>query len=101
VGLGVEDRGIAVGIGERLGDGPLGQAAHLGEHLPGGVGIEVAVRALAERLVHSEDLEEVEYLVTDVALVVAHAVSSMRNLSAVGYSGLSYPPVTAADYTAR
>ena len=32
-------------------------------------------------------LEQVEYLVTDVALVVAHDFSSMRLPSAVGYSG--------------
>ena len=51
----------------------------------GGVGIQVGVLALAERLVDAEHLEQVEYLVTDVALVVAHVSSSSRMPLAVGY----------------
>ena len=101
VRLGIEDRRVAVAVGERIGDRALGQPGDLGEHLAGGVGVEIAVRALAECLVDAEHLEQVEHLVTDVALVVAHDFSSMRMPSAVGYFGLSYPPVTAANYTAR
>ena len=57
--------------------------------------------ALTEHLVDAEDLEQVEYLVTDVALVVAHCSSSSRMPLAVGYFGLSYPPVTGPNYTAQ
>ena len=87
VGLGVEDRRVAVGLGERLGDRALGQPGDLREHLADGVLVEIGERALAENLVDAEDLEQVEYLVTDVALVVAHVSSSMRMPPAVGYLG--------------
>ena len=85
VGLGIEDRRVAVGVGERLGDRSLGQAGDLAQHVAGGVGVQVAEGALAERLVEAEHLEEVEFLVTDVALVMAHCSSSMRLPHAVGY----------------
>ena len=95
--LGVEDRGVAVAVGERFGDRALGQPGDLAEHLAGGVGVQVGELALAERLVDAEDLEQVEFLVTNVALVVAHVSSSLRMPLAVGYFRLSYPPVTAAE----
>ena len=85
--LGVEDRRIAVALGERLGHRPLGQFGHLGQHLDGGVGVQIGVLALTQRLVDSENLEQVEHLVTDIALVVAHDSSSMRTPHAVGYFG--------------
>ena len=85
--LGVEHRGIAVRVGERLGDRPLGQPGDLAQHLAGRVGVEIGVLALAESLVEPEDLEQVEFLVTYVALVVAHCSSSSRMPLAVGYLG--------------
>jgi hypothetical protein len=76
VGLRVEHRRIAVRVGEGLCDGTLGQPGHLAQHLGRGVCVQLCVRALTERLVHAEHFEQVEYLVTDVALVVAHSSSS-------------------------
>ena len=99
VRLGVEDRRVAVAVGERIGDRALGQPGDLGEHLAGGVAVEVAVGPLAEHLVHAEHLEEVEHLVTDVALVVAHECLLDENAVCGWVLGLSYPPVTAANYT--
>ena len=77
--LGVEHRGIAVSVGERFGDRPLGQSGHLAEHLAGGVDVDIGVVARTENLVESEDLEKVEFLVTNVALVVAHCVLLVEN----------------------
>ena len=70
--LGVEHRGIAVRVDERLGDWTFSQSAHFHEHFAGRVGIQVGVVAFAECFVDAEDLEQVEYLVADIALVVAH-----------------------------
>ena len=67
----------------------------------GGVGVQVGVCALAERLVDAEHLEQVEYLVTDVALVVAHVSSSIENATCGWVLWLSYPPVTGPNYTAQ
>ena len=53
----------------------------------GGVDVQIGVLALTERLLNAEDLEQVEYLVTNVALVVAHVSSSSRMPLAVGYFG--------------
>ena len=87
VGLRVEYRGVAVALGERFGHRALGQARHLAQHLDGGVDVQVGELALTHRLVDFENLEQIEYLVTDIALVVAHGSSSMRTPHAVGYSG--------------
>jgi hypothetical protein len=72
VRLGVEDRGIAVALDERLRDRPFGQPADLVQHFAGGVGVQIAVFALAQCLVNAQNFEQVERLVADVALVVAH-----------------------------
>jgi hypothetical protein len=101
VRLGIERRGIAVAIDERLCDGAVGQPGHLAQHLGGGLDIQVGVLALAKCLLNAEDLEQVEYLVTDVALIVAHFSSSSRMPLAVGYLRLSYPPVTGPNYTVQ
>ena len=94
VRLGVEHRRVAVAVDERLGDRTLGQPAHLGEHFVGGVDVQVGVLAFAECLVNAEHLEQVEYLVTDVALVVAHCFLLDENATCGWVLGLSYPPVT-------
>ncbi len=78
VGLGVEHRGIAVTVGERLGDGAFSQPGDLREHLTGRILVEVRERTGAEHLVDPEDVEQVKDLVTDIALVVAH-FSSLWN----------------------
>ena len=70
--LRVEHRGIAVRVDERLGDWTFGQPAHFHQHLAGGVGVQVGVFAFAECFVNAVDLKQVEYLVADIALVVAH-----------------------------
>src|SRR6185295_14898435 len=85
--VGVEHRWVAIRVGERFRDRALGQPGDLAEHLGGGVGIEVGVCALTEHLVQAVHLEQVEYLVTNVALVVAHVSSSSRTPLAVGYLG--------------
>ncbi len=72
MGLGIEHRRVTVAVGERLGDGTLGQASHLVEHLAGRIGVQVGVVAGPEGLVQPEDVEQVKDLVTDIALVVAH-----------------------------
>ena len=87
VRLGIEGRGVAVAVGERFGDRALGQPGDLAEHLLGGVDVEIGVLALTERLVETEHLEQVEYLVTDVALVVAHVSSSSRMPPRLGTFG--------------
>ena len=101
VGLGVEHRGVAVGVSERFCDRTLGQPDHLAQHFGSGVDVQVGVCALTEHLVDAEHLEQVKYLVTDVILVVAHVSSSSRMPLAVGYSWLSYPPVTGRNYTVQ
>ena len=101
MGLGVEHRRIAVGIGKGLSDRSLRQPGHFAEHFGCGVGVQFGVVALTERLIHTEYLEQVEYLVTNVALVVAHVSSSSRMPLAVGYFCLSYPPVTVPNYTVQ
>src|SRR5699024_5403728 len=72
VGVGVEDRRIAIGGGEGLGHGALGEGGDLGEDALGGVGVEVAELAGIEFLVDAQDLEHVELEVSDVALVMTH-----------------------------
>ena len=80
----VEDRGLRSASANDSATGPSASLA-ISRASPDGVGVQIAVLALAERLVDAENLEQVEYLVTDVALVVAHDSSSMRMPPAVGY----------------
>ncbi len=70
--LGVEDRRVAVGVGEGLAQRSLGEAGNFTEHVADGVGVEVAPHAVTQRLLETEYLEEVELQVADVALVMAH-----------------------------
>lgn len=72
VRLGIEDRGVAVRIGERFAKRSLGQACDLCQHVADSVGIQVAPSAFAQWLLQSENLEEVELQVPNVALVMAH-----------------------------
>ena len=74
MGLGVEHRRVAVGIGERFGDGTFGQGADLAQHVDGGLFVEVAEIAFFEDLLQVEEFEEVELEITQVALVVTHCL---------------------------
>ena len=62
-----------------------------------GVGVEVGVLALTERLVDAEHLEQVEYLVTDVALVVAHDVLLDENATCGWVLGSKLPTSNCAQ----
>ena len=64
--------GMPIGLGERIGDGPLGQSGRLGEDLADRVGVRIAVLGAVEHLLQLEQLEEVELEVPDVALVMPH-----------------------------
>ncbi len=70
--LGVEHRRVAVGIGERFGDGTLREPRDLAEHGAHGVGVEIAVAARVENLGQVQDVEQVELDVTKVGDVVTH-----------------------------
>jgi len=77
-----------------------GEAADAGDHpLAGGVGVQVGVFAFAECFVNAEDLKQVEYLVADIALVVAHWFLLDENATYRLGTRLSYPPVTRSSYT--
>ena len=99
--LGSKTGGLRSASANDSASGPSASRAISPSMSRGGVGVEVGVLALAEGLVEAEDLEQVEFLVTDVALVVAHVSSSSRMPLAVGYFWLSYPPVTGLNYTAQ
>ena len=73
--LGVEHRRVAVGIGERFGDGALREPGDLVEHGAHGVGVEIAVAARVQNLGQVQDFEQVELDVTNVGDVVAHGFS--------------------------
>jgi hypothetical protein len=73
MGVGVECRGVAVALGERLGDRPLGQSSRFGKHLSHRFAVQVAERLVGEHLVQAQRFKEVELQVAHVALVVAHA----------------------------
>jgi hypothetical protein len=99
--LGVEYGGIAVTLDERFGDRTFGQPAHLRQHFAGRVGVQVGVVAFTECFVDSQHLEQVEYLIADVALVVAHWFLLDENATCGWVLWLSYPPVTRLNYTRR
>nr|BFF02159.1 hypothetical protein GCM10020241_38340 [Streptoalloteichus tenebrarius] len=73
---GVEHRRVAVGVGEGLGQRTGREVVQLREHAPGGVLVGLLERPGAQPLLDLEHLEEVELQVPQVALVVAHLVSS-------------------------
>jgi hypothetical protein len=68
----IEDGRLAVGLDVADGEVLTGEPVDLGQHVPGGLHVDLFVRGLAERL-GAEHLEQVEPKVTNVALVVAHA----------------------------
>ncbi len=74
MGFGVEDRRVAVGVGEAFGGRPLGQCLDLGEDAACGVLVQIAELAGFEDLLNLQELEEVELEVAEVALVMAHVV---------------------------
>jgi hypothetical protein len=68
----VEDRRVAVGVGEAGRQVLAGQPLDLGQHVACAVGVELREGALAEDGAGVEDFEQVELDVTQVALVVPH-----------------------------
>ncbi len=72
VGVRVEGRRVAVAVGERLRERSLGLPGRLGEHLADRLAVEVAELPSGQDLLQVEHLEQVEFEVTHVALVVAH-----------------------------
>ena len=85
VGLRVEDRRVAVGVGEGLRQRPDRQAVDLGQDAARGVLVGLLERPRAEVVLHAEDLEQVELEVPQVALVVAHLVAHSMLVGAVPY----------------
>jgi len=73
----VEDRRVAVGLGEGLGQLVGGQPLHLGEDAAGGLAVDLGVRPGPEDVVAAEDLEEVELDVAEVGPVVTHRAGSV------------------------
>ena len=72
LGLRVVDGGRAVRLGERFGQRADSEPVDLVQDLFRGVGIHLSERTCAHALACTEDLEEVEFQVPDVALVVRH-----------------------------
>ncbi len=70
--VGVERRRMPVAVGERLGHLALGQPRGLGKHLPHRFAVQVAERFVGQHLLQAQRLEQVEFQVAHVALVVAH-----------------------------
>jgi len=62
---------------------------------------KVGVFAFTECFVDAQHLEQIEYLVADVALIVAHWFLLDENATCGWVLGLSYPPVTRLNYTRR
>ena len=87
VGLRVEDRRVAVGVGEGVGQLVLGEPGDLGEDALGGLDVHLRERAGAVQLVAAEDLEEVELDVAEIRLVVPHGDGSVR----IGEAGILRP----------
>ncbi|COW99316.1 Uncharacterised protein [Mycobacterium tuberculosis] len=88
MGFRVENGRVAVPFDERLGHRPLGQPADLGQHVAGGVDVDVAEFAMAQSFVDAQHFEQVKNLVTDVAPVVAHCRSSSLRVPPQGWVGL-------------
>ena len=70
--LWIEARRVAVTLGERLGQRPLGQTCGLVEHVPHSVAVEVAEFPCGQYFFELKYLEEVEFEVTHIGFVVAH-----------------------------
>ena len=77
VGLRVEDRRVAVGVGEGLGELVLGEAGDLVEDALRGLDVHLRERTGAVQLVAAEHLEEVELDVAEIRLVVPHGDGSV------------------------
>ena len=67
-----EPQGSPVGDDERLRPFLPGEAFHFPKDVPGGVLVDLGVRAVAQDVLTAEDLEEVELQVGEVRAVVGH-----------------------------
>ena len=101
VGLRVEDRRVAVGVGEGFGQRALGQAARPRRACCLTVSASRSPKAPASSgLSSAEDLEEVELEVANVCLVMAH-VSTHSPLSSGAVGGVPFPPVAGFPHATR
>ena len=97
--LRVEDRRVAVGRGERLGQRTLRQPGDLVEHRAHRVDIEIAVATRSENVAEIQHLEQVELDVTDIGDVVAQGIFlRLANWRKCGGAGRRYATVTRATY---
>jgi hypothetical protein len=79
VRLGVESRGLAIGLGERLCQRPSGQPVELSENVVRGIVVHLGVRADAHPFLHPEHLEQGELQVAEVGLVVTHVFAPTQS----------------------
>ena len=75
MGGGVEDRRVAVGVGEGRGERAGGHGVELAQGVARDLDVDALERAAAEVFLHAEDLEEVELDVAQVAPEVPHGPS--------------------------
>ena len=75
----VEDRRVAVSLGERLGDRTGGQPVDLVQDPARGLLVELGIRLRAQQVLPAQHLEQVELDVTEVALVVTHRGLPVRS----------------------
>ena len=71
----VENRGVAVGGGERFRNGTFGQPSGFGQDGADRVGVEVGVAPGTQNGAYIENLEQVELEIADVSDVVPHCAS--------------------------
>lgn len=89
-GGGVEHRRGAVALLEGVGEHARGEPVDLLQDASHDVLVQIGVKAGTQDVPAPEDLEEVELQVTDIALVVAHGVCSLKP----GVRDCPYSPVT-------
>ncbi|WP_457920270.1 hypothetical protein [Mycolicibacterium monacense] len=72
VGGGVEPDRVSVGLHVGFGQWAFGKADNLFEDVAHRLGVEIAVTAVVEQSVNTEDLEKVELDISDVGAEVCH-----------------------------
>src|ERR1700691_453286 len=90
----VEHRRVAVPVGEGLGQRPGRHPLELAQDPADGLFVQFGVGRLAQQILASQDLEEVELDVAQVALVMTHPL--LRRSPATVLQALCYPLVTSS-----
>jgi hypothetical protein len=80
----VENRRVAVGLGERIRQRPASQPVDLDEHVARGVGVHRGERSDAHALLHAEHLEQHELQIAEITLVVPHVLAPTNAVLATG-----------------